>query len=296
MTRWLVTGAGGMLGTDLLAELTGVEVTATDRATLDITDPAAVAAAVPGHDVVVNCAAYTAVDAAETDEPGAFALNATGPAHLAAACAASGAWLLHVSTDYVLDGAPPDPLPELATPAPRSAYGRTKLAGEWAVRALLPHRSWVLRTAWLYGEHGPNFVSTMARLARAGEAPVTVVDDQVGQPTWSRDLARRIVAVVDAAAPAGVYHATAAGRVSWHALARVVFEAVGADPARVLPITTAALGRPAARPAWSVLGHDGWAAAGLPPMRPWDEALDDALRTTTLAHPALTASQRGQGQ
>ena len=160
--RWLVVGAGGMLGRDLHAALADREVTALDRASLDITDALAVTAAVAGHSVVVNCAAWTAVDDAETQEAAAFAVNAVGPANLARACAATGAALVQVSTDYVFRGDATAPYAEDAETAPRSAYGRTKLAGEWAVQAALPDRSWVVRAAWLYGEHGPNFVATMA--------------------------------------------------------------------------------------------------------------------------------------
>jgi len=281
--RWLVTGAGGMLGTDLVAALAGREVTALTRGDLDVTDVAAVAAAVHGHDVVVNAAAWTQVDDAQTHEPEAFAVNAVGAANLARACAAGAAWLLQVSTDYVFAGDAQVPYPEDAPTAPRSAYGRTKLAGEWAVRALLPDRSWIARTAWLYGAAGPNFVATMRRMVTTHDT-VGVVDDQSGQPTWTGDLADRVVAMVDAQAPAGTYHATAAGATTWWGLARAVFELSGADPARVLRTTTEQFPRPAPRPAWSVLGHDRWALAGLPPMRAWDEALRAAW--TSLPEPA----------
>jgi dTDP-4-dehydrorhamnose reductase len=278
--RWLVTGAGGMLGHDLVRALAGREVTALTRADLDVTDPGAVAAAVEGHDVVVNAAAWTRVDDAEAHEPEAFTVNAVGAATVATACAAAASrpWLVQISTDYVFAGDATTPYAEEAPVGPRSAYGRTKLAGEWAVRSALPDRSWVLRTAWLYGADGPSFVQTMRRL-EAGGGTVDVVDDQVGQPTWTADLAERVVALVDRAGPAGVYHATASGRTSWFGLARLVFELAGADPERVQPTTSAAFVRPAPRPAWSVLGHGAWAQAGLDPMRPWDEALRAAWGT-----------------
>ena len=279
MTRWLVAGAGGMLGHDVL-DVLGAEsaavVTALDRTALDVTDLEAVRAAVRGHDVIVNCAAWTAVDDAESREADAFAVNALGAANLARAAAEAGARLLHVSTDYVFAGDAAVPYPEDAPVAPRSAYGRTKAAGEWAVRAELPDRHWILRTAWLYGEHGPSFVRTMARLERVKDT-VDVLDDQRGQPTWSRDLAERIVDVVRVDAPAGTYHATSSGAATWYDLARAVFDGVGADPERVRPMTSAAFVRPAPRPACSVLGHDGWARASLPPLRDWQAALADAL-------------------
>lgn len=285
MTRWLVTGSGGMLGQDVLAALkrAGVPdhaVTAADRSALDITDPEAVQEAVqdavrPG-DVVVNCAAWTAVDAAESREGEAFTANAVGPQLLARACARSGARLLQPSTDYVFDGSATSPYPVDAPAGPRSAYGRTKVAGEWAVRAELPHGHWILRTAWLYGEHGPSFVRTMARLEGEREF-VDVVDDQHGQPTWTRDLAEQIVGLVAADVPAGTYHACASGQTSWHGLAAEVFALLGADPARVRTTTSAAFVRPAPRPAYSVLDLSGWDKAGLAPMRDWREALSEAV-------------------
>jgi dTDP-4-dehydrorhamnose reductase len=267
-----------MLGTDLVEALRGRSVTALTRADLDITDDDAVRAAVAGHDLVVNAAAWTAVDDAETHEAEAFAVNAVGADRLARACADAGARLVQVSTDYVFDGTCETPYAEDAATGPRSAYGRTKLAGEWAVRAALPDRSWIVRTAWLYGAHGPNFVATMRRLEAERET-VSVVDDQHGQPTWTGDLAARIVALVDAGAPAGTYHGTSSGSTTWHGLAQLVFELAGADPARVLTTTTEAFPRPAPRPAWSVLGHEGWKGADLEPMQPWDEALRAAWPT-----------------
>jgi dTDP-4-dehydrorhamnose reductase len=198
-----------------------------------------------------------------------------GVANLAHACAETGAWLVTVSTDYVFAGDADSPYAEDAVIAPRSAYGRTKAAGEWAVRSELPDRSVIVRTAWLYGAHGPSFVRTMSSLEGQRDT-LEVVDDQRGQPTWSRDLAERLVQLVDAGAPAGIYHGTASGSTTWCGLARRVFELGGADPARVHPTTTDRFPRPAPRPAYSVLGHDGWARAGLSPMRDWEAALTAA--------------------
>lgn len=283
-TRFLVTGARGMLGRDLEAALAGRPVTLLGRADLDVTDPEAVADAVHGHDVVVNAAAYTAVDAAETDEATALAVNGTAVGHLAQAAAASGAKLVQVSTDYVFDGTATEPYSEDAPLAPVSAYGRTKAEGERLARAAHPDGTFVVRTAWLYGQHGPNFATTMLKLAASRET-VSVVEDQVGQPTWTADLAQQIVALVDSGAPAGVYHGTASGRGSWFDFARAVFEEAGLDPERVLPTDSSAFVRPAPRPAFSVLGHDAWAAAGLAPMRPWREALTAAAGQGVLATP-----------
>lgn len=277
--RWLVVGALGMLGTEIMGVLADRNVTGVDRPEVDITDPASARDCIAGYDIVVNCAAWTAVDDAEANEGAAFAVNAVGPANLATAAGDCGAWLIQISTDYVFDGTASTPYAEDAPLAPRSAYGRTKAAGEWAVAALRPNNHYILRTAWLYGAHGPNFVSTMARLERERERErdkVNVVNDQFGQPTWARDLANQLVATCDAAAPAGRYNATASGQTTWFDLARRVFELSGADPDRIKPATTAEFPRPAPRPAYSVLGHNKWAEIGLSPMRNWDEALGDA--------------------
>ena len=281
MTRWLVTGAGGMLGRDLVSVLSaaGHDVTAARRADLDITDATAVKAAVAGHDVVVNAAAWTDVDGAEADEAAATAVNGTGTRHVAAACAATGARLLHVSTDYVFPGDATAPYPEDAPTDPVNGYGRSKLAGEVAVRDLLPDTGYIVRTAWLYGAHGPNFVATMLRLAQSRDI-VDVVDDQRGQPTWSFALAEQLVrlglAAVDGTARAGAYHGTASGETTWFGLARAVFEEAGLNPARVHPTTSDKFVRPARRPAFSVLGHDRWAAAGLAPLPHWRTMLTSA--------------------
>ncbi|MBO7941321.1 dTDP-4-dehydrorhamnose reductase [Streptomyces sp. CAI-85] len=283
MTRWLVTGAGGMLGRDTVAELArrGADVTGLGRAALDVTRPESVAHAFAAHrpDLVVNCAAYTAVDDAETDEPRALAVNGEGPRLLARACAEHGARLLHVSTDYVFDGAARTaPYPEDHPPAPRSAYGRTKLAGERAVRTELPDASAVVRTAWLYGVHGTSFVRTMLDL-EARRDTLDVVDDQRGQPTWSADVAARLADLgphVGRTAH-GVFHATAAGEATWYDLAREVFRGIGADPGRIRPTTSDAFRRPAPRPAYSVLAHARWRETGLPPPRDWRTALLEAL-------------------
>ncbi|KTR50963.1 dTDP-4-dehydrorhamnose reductase [Curtobacterium oceanosedimentum] len=281
MTRYLITGAAGMLGRDLQDALAGRDVTALGRADLDVTDATAVAAAVAGHDVVINSAAYTKVDDAESHEDDAYAVNARGPAVLATATSAAGAKLVHVSTDYVFDGTGTAPYAEDAPLAPLGAYGRTKAAGEEAIRATAPDSSWIVRAAWLYGAHGPNFAKTMVRLAGSHDT-VSVVTDQVGQPTWTGDLARQIVAMLDADAPAGTYHGTNGGQGSWFDFTRAIFTEVGLDPERVLPTDSAAFVRPAPRPAYSVLGHHAWSRAGLAPMRDWREALRAAVEAGVL--------------
>jgi dTDP-4-dehydrorhamnose reductase len=270
---WLVIGSRGQLGSDLMA-LLGDRAVGLDLPDIDITDLNSVSDAVrdSAAEVVVNAAAYTAVDAAESDEARAWLINATGAANVARASA--HARLIHVSTDYVFDGRATTPYAESATPGPTSAYGRTKYAGEQAV---LTHTdAYVVRTAWLYGANGQNFVKTMLRLEKAHET-LDVVDDQVGQPTWSHDLARQLILLGDSDASPGIYHGTNAGQTSWYGFTRRIFELIGADPERVKPTTTDRFPRPAPRPAFSVLGHDRWSQQGLPQMRPWDEALQDAL-------------------
>jgi dTDP-4-dehydrorhamnose reductase len=275
--RWLITGAGGMLGRDLAAALAAAgetDVVAATRAQLDVTDPAAVRDAVEGADLVVNTAAWTDVDGAETAEEAATAVNGLGVAHLAAA---AGKHLIHISTDYVFDGRATAPYPEETPPAPVNAYGRSKAAGE---RAVLAAGGYVVRTAWLYGAHGPNFVRTMLRLAGERDT-LDVVDDQQGPPTWSGALAGQLVALGRAAAGGraapGAYHGTAAGSTTWFGLARAVFAEAGLDPARVRPSTSAKFVRLAPRPAYSVLGHDRWAGSGVAPLPGWRAMLTEAM-------------------
>ncbi len=307
--RWMVTGAGGALGTDLVRLLAdqGEPVTARTRAELDITDAEAVERAVAswaaGADgdrpVLLNAAAFTAVDLAETDPDAAraaHAVNTVAPGLLAAACARHGARIVHVSTDYVFDGAAPRGRsapdggragyePDDPTGA-AGVYGRTKEEGEQRVRDLAPGAHHVVRTAWVYGGTGANFVRTMARLAGARET-LHVVDDQYGSPTWSADLAAGLVALGRRSDVApGTLHATSGGVTTWCGFARAVFEELGADPARVHGCTTEQFPRPAPRPAWSVLSPASWTASGLPALRPWREALAAAVRR----HPDLLAA------
>lgn len=275
MTRVLITGAGGMLGRDLV-EVFGGEVTALTRAELDITNPEQVARAIAGHDLVVNAAAYTAVDDAESHEAEAFAVNAEGPQVLARACKDAGARLIHVSTDYVFDGQATTPYPEDTPRNPVSAYGRSKAAGEEAIEREYPEGSIIIRTAWLYGQHGSNFPATMLRAA-ASRDTLQVVTDQVGQPTWSRDLAGWIKTLADSGVSHGVFHGTNSGQASWFDFAREIFRLAGLHPERIQPTTSDAFPRPATRPAWSVLGHQAWAKAGIAAPRSWQEALAEAF-------------------
>jgi dTDP-4-dehydrorhamnose reductase len=283
VTRFLVTGAGGLLGSALVDALAGRPVVALGRRELDVTSavdlPATLAYA--GADVVLNAAGYTDVDGAEADVATAESVNAVAPGLLTAACAQVGAVLVHVSTDYVFAGDQGRPYDTDDPVGPLGVYGRTKEAGERAVRAA-SGAHYVVRTSWLYGRPdrpgraGSGFVRTMSRLARGSDL-VSVVDDQRGCPTYVADLADGLVELAESGAPYGTYHCTGAGDTTWFGLAGAVFSELGADPDRVRPVSTAEYPRPAPRPAYSVLSDRSWRSAGLTPLRPWPEALRDAL-------------------
>jgi dTDP-4-dehydrorhamnose reductase len=265
--RLLVTGAAGMLGRDVVAAAgdAGHEVAALARGDLDITDAAAVREAVLAARpaAVINCAAWTDVDGAEAAEGQATAVNGAGAGHLAAAAAEQDALLVHVSSDYVFDGRASEPYPEDAPTAPEGAYGRSKLAGELAVAAA-GGRSAIVRSAWLFGPHGKNFVDTMRRLG-ADRDEIAVVDDQVGSPTYTGHLAAALLQIAERGTT-GVLHVAGGGRCSWFDLAEATFEETGLA-CRVRRQSTADLGRPAPRPAFSVLGGTRGDAPVLPHWR-----------------------------
>ncbi len=284
MLTLLVPGGGGQLGRSLAA-LASPELTviAPPSAELDVTSAGSVIEAVsalPRPAVVVNAAAYTAVDQAETDQARAFAVNADAPRVLAAACSSRNVPLVHVSTDYVFPGDATRPYEVDSPVGPKSVYGLTKLAGEEAVLGS-GARAWVVRTAWIYSAFGSNFVKTMARLERERDK-LAVVDDQRGAPTWAADLAAGLVELARAVAAGDgpvsrVLHCTNAGDTTWFEFARAVFEHLGADPARVSACSSADHPRPAERPAYSVLSDAAWRAGGLTPLRPWERALAAAF-------------------
>ncbi|QPZ37488.1 dTDP-4-dehydrorhamnose reductase [Paramicrobacterium chengjingii] len=274
----LITGADGMLGTDLRESLAHHDVTPANRRTLDVTDAAAVRHAVAGQDVVINAAAFTNVDAAEENEDLAYHVNAEGARYLAEASKGSGARLVQISTDYVFDGTSTEPYSEDEELHPLSSYGRSKAAGERFVRDLYPEGSIVVRTAWLYGKAGPNFAATMLTLAGKRET-VDVVTDQRGQPTWTRDLADHIRQLLEQNAAPGIYHGTNSGDTTWFEFARAVYDECGLDPDRIRPTDSARFVRAAPRPRNSVLAHGAWNAISLEPMRPWRDALHDAVQT-----------------
>ncbi|MFF0635402.1 dTDP-4-dehydrorhamnose reductase [Nocardia sp. NPDC004151] len=277
--RLLVTGARGQLGRALTTLAPGARGLA--HADLDITAADAVRELVKPGDVLINCAAYTAVDQAESEPEAAFAVNATGPGVLARVCAERGARLIHVSTDYVFPGTASHPYEPDDPTGPATVYGRTKLAGEQAVLEYSPDAR-IVRTAWVYTGDTGDFVATMRRLEGERDT-ITVVDDQIGSPTYALDLAAGLLELagmlgtgVNPGVPR-ILHATNAGQASWFDLARAVFTGLGADPDRVRPCGTEDFPRPAPRPAYSVLSGNSWAAGGLSPLRDWKSALNDAL-------------------
>lgn len=278
--RVVVVGGSGQLGQALLQTAPkGVNVQGFSRGEFDLT--AMEIDKLAGADIIINAAAYTNVDAAETDPEQAHLINAVAPGRLAEAAAGLGAHLIHISTDYVFGaGVPRRPLLADDPKHPNTVYGRTKLAGEQAVLSACPDAS-VVRTAWLFtGDLSPHkdFVSTMLRLAREGHGQVRVVDDQTGNPTCAVDLARGLWQLAQRPA-SGVLHGVGTGHCTWFELAKETFALCGADPDRVEPCTTADFPRPAPRPAWSVLDTSTWLAAGLTPLPGWPTALRSAIST-----------------
>ncbi|MBK0870684.1 dTDP-4-dehydrorhamnose reductase [Saccharopolyspora sp. HNM0986] len=287
----LVPGGRGQLGRELARSAVPL-VHAPGSGELDLRDAAEVGDAVGSfaetaldndlRPVVVNAAAYTAVDAAESDADAARSINVDGAAALARACAARRVPLVHMSTDYVFSGDADVPYEPDDPAEPRTVYGRTKLDGERAVLSA-GARACVVRTAWVYGAGGQNFVRTMSRLERERDS-LSVVDDQVGAPTWTGDLAAGVVQLAGSFAERRdpqrpVLHCTNAGRTSWFSFARAVFAELGADPERVQPCSTEEFPLPAPRPAHSVLSGRAWAAEGLTPLRDWRSALTAAFET-----------------
>jgi dTDP-4-dehydrorhamnose reductase len=288
--RILITGAAGQVGRCLAARSAarGYEVAGLTHADLDITDAEAVRRHVRRGDLVVNCAALTNVDTAEAEPAAAHAINAVGPGNLAAACAAGGARLIHISTDYVFDGSLRRPY-EITDPCrPVNVYGRSKLDGELAVHAALPSAQ-VVRTSWVYtGADGSDFVALMRRLA-ATDGCVDMVADQTGSPTYVEDLVGALLELAGGGISAPTLHVANDGAVSRFEQARAVFALLGADPERVRPVATEAVPRPARRPAYSALSMAGSAAAGLTRLRPWHDALVAALAVPT-GHGPITST------
>ena len=277
----LITGNNGQLGSELVArylDRPNDEIFLGDLPDVDITSELSIASTFASiePDLVINCAAWTAVDAAEEKESSAFTVNAEGPAILATYCARAGARLVHISTDYIFSGDATQPYAEDAQPGPITAYGRTKLAGENFVRELLPDNHIIIRTAWLYSATGHNFVKTIIK-AQGQRETLSVVTDQVGQPTSASDLADQIVTLLDTYSGSGIFHGTNSGVTSWFEFARTIMTEIGEDPERVLPTDSSSYVQLAPRPAYSVLGHQGWESVGMAPMRDWRIALHEAM-------------------
>ena len=288
----LIIGGSGQLGLALQAELgaRGIDFVSVNSHELDITDQSKVSALVnslkPG--VIVNAAAWTDVDGAETNESGAYAVNAIGPQNLAIAAKEVGSKLVQVSTDYVFSGEATTPWNENSDHNPQSVYGATKSEGENLVLSVHPRSSYVVRTAWLYSAERKNFAMTMAKLALNGEGEVRVVNDQMGQPTFTGDLAKQIIDLVLSGAPVGIYHGTNSGQGTWFEFAQEIFTLSGADVSRVIPVSSSEYPRPAKRPSYSVLGHDAWAKTTIEPMRDWQIALAEAM-------PAIINAVKAEG-
>ena len=281
MMKWLVTGGSGQLGIAVSEELDSrsFEYTALGSKDLNITGSKIVKDFIAQNlpDVIVNCAAWTDVDGAESNEESASKVNGEGPENLALAAAAMGSRLIHVSTDYVFSGESQKPFEIDDQIDPQSAYGRTKADGEKKVLISYPKNSYVVRTAWLYSARGKNFAKTMARLAMNGDGEVRVVNDQIGQPTSAVDLAKQIVDLGLGLAPAGIYHGTNGGQASWFEFAQEIFSLTGADMNRVVPVSSSEYPRPAKRPSYSVLSHEEWSKTSIAPMRDWKIALASAM-------------------
>jgi dTDP-4-dehydrorhamnose reductase len=275
--KLLITGAAGMLGVDVQSAGldAGHEVVALARAELDISDRDAVTAAVAHAqpDAVLNCAAYTNVDDAEADPDAAGAVNGSGPGFLAEAATAAGAWLVHVSTDYVFDGTKRSPYVESDPTGPRSVYGSTKLLGERAIAIAAPQTHTIVRSSWLFGAGGPCFPATMLRLA-ADHDTLTVVDDQVGCPTFTGHLAPALVELATRTRLPGVVHVAASGDCSWYQFAVEIMRTTNTK-VEVRPCTTDEFPRPARRPAYSVLRSD---RPDAPVLAEWQSGLSDYLK------------------
>ncbi len=265
----LVVGAKGMLGQDLMA-LLGDRGHGIDIGEIDITSPESVLKVIGElkPEVVINCAAYTDVDGCENNIETAMAVNGEGVGYLAMACRDMGSLLVHLSTDYIFDGGKGTPYVEDDAPCPLSIYGESKLAGE--MNAAFAPEHLIVRTQWLYGLHGKNFVETMLRLG-AEKDELTVVDDQIGSPTWAIDLARAIVTLIDAGCR-GTYHAANAEYCSWNEFAKAIFEEAGLN-VTVRPMTTTELNRPARRPLYSTLACDKLATDTGLHLQSWRDAL-----------------------
>lgn len=278
---WLITGGSGQLGIAVSQELDklGIAFNAWSSKEFDITQKLTASEAIEklSPKVIINCAAWTDVDGAESHEIEASKVNCDGPGNLAFAAKRSKSKLIHISTDYVFSGERQTPWQIEDEINPQSTYGRTKALGESRVLATYPESSFVVRTAWLYSPKGKNFAKTITKLALKGDAEVRVVNDQVGQPTSATDLAKQLVELGRSTSPAGIYHGTNSGQATWFEFAQEIFKLSGADVDRVTPVSSSEYPRSAKRPSYSVLSHAAWARTSVKPMREWRIALAEAM-------------------
>jgi dTDP-4-dehydrorhamnose reductase len=278
---WLITGGSGQLGIAVSVELDrhGIAFNAWSSKDLDISHSSKVIETIEelSPTVIINCAAWTNVDGAESHESVALRVNSDGPANLAKASKRCNSKLIHVSTDYVFSGESKSPWQITDEINPQSAYGRTKAQGESRVLANYPENSFIVRTAWLYSPWGMNFAKTMTKLAIKGQGEVRVVNDQVGQPTSASELATQLVDLGLSTSQAGIYHGTNSGQASWFEFAQEIFNLTGADVGRVIPVPSSEYPRPAKRPSYSVLSHEAWANTSVKPLRDWRIALAEAM-------------------
>lgn len=281
MLKILITGVNGMLGRDLVSYLHNYEIIGSDISELDITNLALVKSTLYSFkpDIVINSAAYTDVDGCETNIDQAFTVNGLGPRNLAAVCNELNKPLIHFSTDYIFDGTGTSPYKEWDMPDPKSIYGKSKLLGEQYVRQLT-NKHYIIRTSWLYGENGKNFVQTMLRLAKEREE-IGVVNDQKGSPTYTGDLAIAISQLIQTQAY-GTYHLTNSGSCTWYEFALEIFKQAGVNGIQVNPITTEEINRPAPRPGYSVMDNYIWRLQGFKPLRHYTEALREYLAAEKL--------------
>jgi dTDP-4-dehydrorhamnose reductase len=288
---WLITGGSGQLGIAFSQELgkRGLLFNSWSSKDLDITQGPIVRDFVSklSPKVILNCAAWTDVDGAESNELQACRVNRDGAENIAVAAKSCNAKLIHISTDYVFSGESNTPWEVNAEIKPQSAYGRTKADGENRVLVTYPENASIVRTAWLYSPWGKNFAKSMVRLALNGKGEVPVVNDQIGQPTLAEDLAKQIVELVVSGAPSGIYHGTNSGKATWFEFAQEIFELAGADVARVVPILSSKYPRAAKRPSYSVLSHDTWDKTTIQPMRDWRIALAESM-------PAIISAQKAK--
>ena len=278
--KWAITGGSGQLGKSIAENLIDLQIpyVSWSHSELDISQEnylAIIEAKSP--DILVNCAAWTHVDGAESNEEAANKANRDGARNMAIAAKSLGIPFVHISTDYVFSGSGSRPWKIDDETHPTSKYGLSKLLGEYEILSIYPSKSYILRTAWLYGPYGKNFAKTILKKAITGREVIEVVNDQIGQPTSTIDLADQIFRLVEAKPSPGIYHATNSGKCSWWDFAKELVSLAGELESRIIPITTEEFITPVKRPAYSVLDHSKWNNVGMAQMRDWRESLGEVF-------------------